>query len=111
MTDDRLTAAEVAGKFADMAQQAPMTRVSATEGESVFTVTVFGQRFTVTVTEEWGVMFFARMSAYTRMAGVVFQVVDFGGGVVVVTRDSGKAVKVAALMNAGRPVTADVLYG
>jgi hypothetical protein len=56
-------------------------------------------------------MFVARMVATTLMAGVRFEVVGFGGCVVLETRSGVKAVRVAALMNAGLPVTADVVFG
>jgi hypothetical protein len=56
-------------------------------------------------------MFVARMALDTRMSGVRFEVVAFDGSVAVVTRDAGKAVRVAALMNAGEAVTSAVLFG
>lgn len=56
-------------------------------------------------------MFVARMVATTQTTGVRFDVVAFGGRVVLETRSAVKAVKVAALMNAGLPVTADVVFG
>ena len=56
-------------------------------------------------------MFFARMSVDTRMSGVRFEVVGFDGSVAVITRSAVKAVRIAALMNAGQPVTSGVLFG
>jgi hypothetical protein len=56
-------------------------------------------------------MFVARMALSTLMSGVRFEVVAFDGSVAVVTRSAAKAVRVAALMNAGEAVTSAVLFG
>jgi hypothetical protein len=56
-------------------------------------------------------MFVARMAVSTLMSGITFEVVAFDGTVALVTRDARKAVRAAALMNAGQAVTSAVLSG
>ena len=56
-------------------------------------------------------MFVARMVASTVASEVRFEVVGFDGSVAVITRSAVKAVRIAALMNAGQAVTSDVLFG
>ena len=56
-------------------------------------------------------MFVARMVCSTAASEVRYDVVGFDGRAVVVTRSAVKAVRIAALMNAGQAVTSDVLFG